>query len=172
MKVLGGNGNRGRRRDRRESAGKGGGGSPYKAGDRIPAPPFSVPATDFTVAAWFRWMTNPSPYYSGIQGGGYSWELRIQTEGRFNIVFYQAIGPDVTTSAASPLAYNDGTWHHATGVLRAGLAELYVDGGLVAQATTNPDRKSTRLNSSHLVISYAVFCLKKKKKQQHTLQHA
>src|SRR5205807_3232110 len=28
------------------------------------------------------------------------------------------------------------------------------------------DRKSTRLNSSHLVISYAVFCLKKKKKDQ------
>src|SRR5256885_8582910 len=28
-----------------------------------------------------------------------------------------------------------------------------------------PDRKSTRLNSSHLVISYAVFCLKKKKNQ-------
>src|SRR5260221_8370311 len=34
------------------------------------------------------------------------------------------------------------------------------------------DRKSTRLNSSHTVISYAVFCLKKKKKTQinlHTL---
>src|SRR5688500_19533409 len=28
------------------------------------------------------------------------------------------------------------------------------------------DRKSTRLNSSHLVISYAVFCLKKKSKQK------
>src|SRR5256885_3028633 len=28
------------------------------------------------------------------------------------------------------------------------------------------DRKSTRLNSSHLVISYAVFCLKKKKTQR------
>src|SRR2546426_9228636 len=28
------------------------------------------------------------------------------------------------------------------------------------------DRKSTRLNSSHLVISYAVFCLKKKKNQK------
>src|SRR2546426_8354031 len=28
------------------------------------------------------------------------------------------------------------------------------------------DRKSTRLNSSHLVISYAVFCLKKKKRQR------
>src|SRR5438270_7908577 len=29
------------------------------------------------------------------------------------------------------------------------------------------DRKSTRLNSSHSQISYAVFCLKKKKKQRH-----
>src|SRR5947208_10843760 len=29
------------------------------------------------------------------------------------------------------------------------------------------DRKSTRLNSSHQIISYAVFCLKKKKKQHH-----
>src|SRR5438034_2804156 len=29
-----------------------------------------------------------------------------------------------------------------------------------------PDRKSTRLNSSHTVISYAVFCLKKKKKKE------
>src|SRR2546426_5221294 len=31
------------------------------------------------------------------------------------------------------------------------------------------DRKSTRLNSSHLVISYAVFCLKKKKKDSANL---
>src|SRR3989449_6168279 len=31
----------------------------------------------------------------------------------------------------------------------------------------NGDRKSTRLNSSHGYISYAVFCLKKKKKQRH-----
>src|SRR5688572_32415497 len=30
---------------------------------------------------------------------------------------------------------------------------------------TTPDRKSTRLNSSHSQISYAVFCLKKKKKK-------
>src|SRR2546430_8913017 len=33
-----------------------------------------------------------------------------------------------------------------------------------AQALANADRKSTRLNSSHSQISYAVFCLKKKKK--------
>src|ERR1039457_5893630 len=33
------------------------------------------------------------------------------------------------------------------------------------------DRKSTRLNSSHLVISYAVFCLKKKKKNNEQEQN-
>src|SRR5205085_3992967 len=33
-------------------------------------------------------------------------------------------------------------------------------------ATTDEDRKSTRLNSSHSQISYAVFCLKKKKKKK------
>src|SRR5437588_6327801 len=34
----------------------------------------------------------------------------------------------------------------------------------IASMMTARDRKSTRLNSSHTVISYAVFCLKKKKK--------
>src|SRR5256885_5633104 len=39
-------------------------------------------------------------------------------------------------------------------------------GSFSPSAGTEPgDRKSTRLNSSHLVISYAVFCLKKKKQQ-------
>src|SRR5437870_6465226 len=35
-------------------------------------------------------------------------------------------------------------------------------------AEANEDRKSTRLNSSHVAISYAVFCLKKKKKKTKT----
>src|SRR3712207_7804217 len=40
---------------------------------------------------------------------------------------------------------------------------------LAAQALDDLDRKSTRLNSSHANISYAVFCLKKK--TQHHLRH-
>src|SRR5256885_8168283 len=36
--------------------------------------------------------------------------------------------------------------------------------GMMQAVEVYKDRKSTRLNSSHLVISYAVFCLKKKKK--------
>src|SRR2546426_5816335 len=38
-------------------------------------------------------------------------------------------------------------------------------------AVSQRDRKSTRLNSSHLVISYAVFCLKKKKKKRTVTKH-
>src|SRR5437588_7063493 len=37
------------------------------------------------------------------------------------------------------------------------------------ESQSSPDRKSTRLNSSYTVISYAVFCLKKKKKIQYNL---
>src|SRR5437763_5315126 len=39
------------------------------------------------------------------------------------------------------------------------VARIYLAAGI------DPDRKSTRLNSSHRCISYAVFCLKKKKKK-------
>src|SRR6266498_2009286 len=40
-----------------------------------------------------------------------------------------------------------------------------VDGACQFDKCADGDRKSTRLNSSHVRISYAVFCLKKKKKQ-------
>src|SRR5205809_4756245 len=46
--------------------------------------------------------------------------------------------------------------------------EQRVEAGLghVGRGSSRSDRKSTRLNSSHGYISYAVFCLKKKKKKQ------
>src|SRR2546426_1645713 len=43
------------------------------------------------------------------------------------------------------------------------------NGGFELIAGERRDRKSTRLNSSHLVISYAVFCLKKKKKNKQNI---
>src|SRR2546426_8563087 len=45
---------------------------------------------------------------------------------------------------------------------RRGNVWRYCQHMIVAVLGANGDRKSTRLNSSHLVISYAVFCLKKK----------
>src|SRR5437867_8829237 len=49
---------------------------------------------------------------------------------------------------------------------RVGVPRLHEQDGVAGHANT--DRKSTRLNSSHRTISYAVFCLKKKKKKKNT----
>src|SRR2546422_5756861 len=46
------------------------------------------------------------------------------------------------------------------------LGVSYIEGGWPG---SNPDRKSTRVNSSHGYISYAVFCLKKKKNNTRTV---
>src|SRR5438552_14996714 len=45
--------------------------------------------------------------------------------------------------------------------------DLQPAGAHRARHLAEGDRKSTRLNSSHQIISYAVFCLKKKKMRQH-----
>src|SRR5690349_24221017 len=47
-----------------------------------------------------------------------------------------------------------------------GFAERPVAPDAAFYSRENGDRKSTRLNSSHVEISYAVFCLKKKKKKR------
>src|SRR5437667_8504394 len=46
------------------------------------------------------------------------------------------------------------------------IAEAGVRAGWQHMNSSSRDRKSTRLNSSHITISYAVFCLKKKKKKK------
>src|SRR2546426_4925370 len=56
----------------------------------------------------------------------------------------------------------DVDWERLRAVVQ--LCTHFLDNVIDANKTTL-DRKSTRLNSSHLVISYAVFCLKKKKKR-------
>src|SRR5690625_884749 len=75
------------------------------------------------------------------------------------------------------LIHNQGYWDHLintfTLVLISSLLSVVIGvpiGILMsksrfAEAVITPDRKSTRLNSSHVAISYAVFCLKKKNKQ-------
>src|SRR5690554_6976598 len=55
------------------------------------------------------------------------------------------------------------TFFQLIGKARTALLVLVV---AAAKIVVLQDRKSTRLNSSHVRISYAVFCLKKKKKQK------
>src|SRR5437879_9979037 len=67
------------------------------------------------------------------------------------------------------------TWPSATTTAPVSVAASITAVGLKRRAydsashrMSRPDRKSTRLNSSHRCISYAVFCLKKKKKNKNT----
>src|SRR5256885_3604556 len=67
----------------------------------------------------------------------------------------QAAASSVITPGREPVARNPPGRRRPTRVNRRG-----------SRGRRRPDRKSTRLNSSHLVISYAVFCLKKKTKKE------
>src|SRR5256885_16627532 len=77
---------------------------------------------------------------------------------------------DTATTEIYTLSLHDALpiWHVGWGRVSLIHFDAHADtgdtqfGSLYGHGT--PDRKSTRLNSSHLVISYAVFCLKKKKK--------
>src|SRR5690348_17677429 len=76
-----------------------------------------------------------------------------------------------TTLFRSPHAAGRGCFPRPTPSLPSRRRQDAVDS--VSSASAAPDRKSTRLNSSHPSISYAVFCLKKKKKEykQHHPTH-
>src|SRR3712207_8990253 len=72
---------------------------------------------------------------------------------------YAALAPFACTVCATLLAI--WAFRHWIGTVEP-LRGLIIAGGI-----TMVDRKSTRLNSSHANISYAVFCLKKKKNNAH-----
>src|SRR5437867_8855587 len=59
--------------------------------------------------------------------------------------------------------YDDGVEHYVTAFQFAGGGGRFGSITPLPDVPTSVDRKSTRLNSSHRTISYAVFCLKKKK---------
>src|SRR5258705_5236695 len=119
----------------------------------IPAPTGDEHARGASVAARFRAL--------GLQD--------VATDDVGNVTGWRrgaTIGAPVLICAHLDTVFPEGT---AVGVARdgrqlAGPGIVDNSRGLAAMLALE-DRKSTRLNSSHLGISYAVFCLKKKKKQ-------
>src|SRR5688500_1509781 len=75
---------------------------------------------------------------------------------------YKVLSKGIATVLAARLGETDSVRI----VTREKLNEIIAEQNL---GTSGRDRKSTRLNSSHLVISYAVFCLKKKKRREDTV---
>src|SRR5438128_8830576 len=83
--------------------------------------------------------------------------------------------PGFRPLSAGALPHWAGAWRRTGRTSRSGPAQFPAGEfavGILVQAlqghtgVEEPDRKSTRLNSSHGSISYAVFCLKKKKKRK------
>src|SRR5438874_7437375 len=71
-----------------------------------------------------------------------------------------------TTLFRSAFLPNDYIFTTGTGIpLAIGAHNFLAFSNIVGSNGQREDRKSTRLNSSHVEISYAVFCLKKKKKK-------
>src|SRR5256885_3492240 len=93
----------------------------------------------------------------------------IRRPPRSTLFPYTPLFRSVGITAAGFLRHGSVTEPHQTGrPAAAGVLGHLDDVGrkllaVLGQMEGGKDRKSTRLNSSHLVISYAVFCLKKKK---------
>src|SRR5256885_5416370 len=77
-----------------------------------------------------------------------------------------SIGIWIRTGSRNEEAERNGISHFVEHMLFKGTTSRSAQ-DIARQVDSIGDRKSTRLNSSHLVISYAVFCLKKKKTHNH-----
>src|SRR5436309_6398026 len=78
--------------------------------------------------------------------------------------------PEVRVETRPALTTLVPTLDRILGPLEAGKITLIDSGSDFVFHLTTLDRKSTRLNSSHVKISYAVFCLKKKKKTKNNIR--
>src|SRR5438552_15448216 len=100
-----------------------------------------------------------------------------QPQNIFDRVFgWTCTSMPITTSQSTPLSLPSplegrGVCHHCFQLARLFVCARDSKDDVLAPLRAEQDRKSTRLNSSHQIISYAVFCLKKKKKKKiHTVR--
>src|SRR5205807_9546472 len=90
----------------------------------------------------------------------------------FCLSLYLFFFNDTATTEIYTLSLHDALPISASVTIPESLQYTFGCAAIFCMSAAHPerlDRKSTRLNSSHLVISYAVFCLKKKKKSQQPL---
>src|SRR5947207_9911735 len=107
-------------------------------------------------------QTKTSPFvaqetHARVGLSGPSSEKKIEALLR-KMTLEEKVGQLVQYSAGQPTGPGTGRTDYEDMIRKGEVGALF-------NITTARDRKSTRLNSSHTVISYAVFCLKKKKKK-------
>src|SRR5690625_6981512 len=99
---------------------------------------------------------------------------RLKAPVRITILYSQFLHPlfffnNTATSEIYTLSLHDAL---PISIDVAGIASLTVGQFYYHRDDVGLDRKSTRLNSSHVAISYAVFCLKKKKQEKSTYPYS
>src|SRR5439155_21627160 len=77
--------------------------------------------------------------------------------------------PTLATPTSNPARIGPGDWKRRYASMPMPTA-ITISSAPLMSAASNRDRKSTRLNSSHVASSYAVFCLKKKNTPRHRLR--
>src|SRR5690606_41289401 len=106
-----------------------------------------VSMADIMIALWL-WTQSPYPFFLNTSAPSQIYSLSLHDALPISKVFGITVCLD--SVSGHPIHFPSG---------QAGTDRI--DGGLLR--LPHQDRKSTRLNSSHVKISYAVFCLKKKK---------
>src|SRR5258708_16745660 len=92
----------------------------------------------------------------------------IRRPPRSTLFPYTTLFRSDVTGIKARVRFSDGKTYDQLG--RINFVDVTVDRTTdTVLAQIDADRKSTRLNSSHQIISYAVFCLKKKKKSTHQI---
>src|SRR5947207_8124538 len=125
----------------------------------------SLPASGVTISLWIILLVAfVGGLYSGSLGGGPGYIRMLSMVYVLGIPTHLAVGTDLFEIIISA---SYGTFSHAIKgnvdilialVMNIGAAVGAQLGAISTQYFAGPDRKSTRLNSSHTVISYAVFC--------------
>src|SRR5690349_23357419 len=92
--------------------------------------------------------------------------LMIRRPPRSTLFPYTTLFRSVPVAAEHPVGEVVGEYEENAGTLRRGALLLRKNRRGKRAEKKMADRKSTRLNFSHVEISYAVFCLKKKKKKE------
>src|SRR5439155_23344383 len=85
----------------------------------------------------------------------------------YTLSLHDALPISLLSKATGLSKWGKANRHRASAGCRRGKPSM-PKGNSCCRVSLTGDRKSTRLNSSHVAISYAVFCLKKKKKKKKT----
>lgn len=101
---------------------------------------------DYTVALWFKSSaTTQQSLFAATDAGGHGVLLELQPHGTMRYLHRFPSGNSGGVQLFSPIAYNDGQWHHAAAVYEDNVLRLFMDGVQVAMTQNGAETGATTL---------------------------